>query len=136
MKKIILLILIFPLLLSAQTDTSLSVNGEITSINQIGINTLLSKYKNILKSIGGVKGWRIQVKFKAKREDILPFHIKFTNIYPEIPAHITFESPYYKLTVGNFRTRNEALRIKHKISKNFPGAHPVPMIIDSDLLRY
>ena len=58
-----------------------------------------------------------------------------TNLYPEIPVQIAFDSPNYKLTVGNFRTRNEALKIKHQISKNFPGAYPVPIIIDPDLLE-
>ena len=91
-------------------------------------------YKTILKNTGGIEGWRIQIKFKAKKEEIFPYQIKFTNLYPGIPAQITFDSPYYKLTVGNFRTRNEALKIKHQISKNFPGAHPVPLIINPILL--
>ena len=95
---------------------------------------MVHKYKTILKNIGGVKGWRIQVTFKAKRENILPLQIKFSRLYPEIPAQITFDSPYYKLTVGNFRTRNEAIKIKHQINKVFPSAHPVPIIINPDLL--
>ena len=62
--------------------------------------------------------------------------MKFTKLYPDIPAQITFDSPYYKLTVGNFRTKNEALKTKHKITKNFPGAHPVQLIIDPDLFKH
>ena len=135
MKKIFLLFLLSPFLLSAQSNTTLSENGDITSVNERGIDALVSKYKKKLKNTGGVEGWRIQVKFKAKREDILPFQIRFIKLYAEIPAQITFDSPYYKFTVGNFRTRNEALKIKHQISKDFPGAHPIPIIIDSNLLK-
>ena len=135
MKNLFFLFILFPSLLVAQTDTNLSENGDITRVNEGEIDALVRKYKTILKNTGGVEGWRIQVTFKAKREDILPLQIKFSKLYPEIPAQIIFDSPYYKLTVGNFRTRNEAIKIKHQINKVFPGAHPVPIIMDPNLLK-
>jgi len=135
MKKLLTFLFLIPLFVFSQTDTTYNAEGEIISVDQKGIDKLVAKYKTILKNTGGIEGWRIQVKFKVKREDILPYQIRFTNLYPNIPAQITFDSPYYKLTVGNFRTRNEALKIKHKISKKFPGAHPVPCIIDPNLLK-
>ena len=125
----------FPIFVFSQSDTTFNTKGEIISINQKGVDKLVSKYKQILKKTGGVDGWRIQLIFKGQKEEILPYQIKFTNLYPEIPVQIAFDSPNYKLTVGNFRTRNEALKIKHQISKNFPGAYPVPIIIDPDLLE-
>ena len=135
MKKIHFLTLMFPIFVFSQSDTTFNTKGEIISINQKGVDNLVSKYKQILKKTGGVEGWRIQLIFKDQKEEILPYQIKFTNIYPEIPVQIAFDSPNYKLTVGNFRTRNQALKIKHQISKNFPGAYPVPIIIDPDLLE-
>lgn len=134
MKKIAFLLVIFPFILTAQMDTSFSKDKEIIHINQKGINDLVSKYKKILRAQGGVEGWRIQIAFKAKREDILTKQAKFTRLYPKIPAQIIFDSPYYKLTVGNFRYRNQALKIQDKIKKSFPAAHPVPVIIDPELL--
>ena len=130
MKNLFFLFIVFPSLLVAQTDTTLSENGDITSINEGEIDALVRKYKTILKNTGGVEGWRIQVIFKAKREEILTKQAKFARLYPKIPAQIIFDSPYYKLTVGNFRYRNQALKIQHKIKKSFPAAHPVPVIID------
>ena len=125
----------FPIFVFSQSDTTFNTKGEIISINQKGVDKLVSKYKQILKKTGGVEGWRIQLIFKDQKEEILPYQIKFTNLYPEIPVQIAFDSPNYKLTVGNFRTKNEALKIKHQISKNFPGAYPVPIIIDPNLLE-
>ena len=125
----------FPIFVFSQSDTTFNTKGEIISINQKGVDKLVSKYKQILKKNGGVDGWRIQLIFKDQKEEILPYQIKFTNLYPEIPVQIAFDSPNYKLTVGNFRTRNEALKIKHQISKNFPGAYPVQISIDPDLLE-
>lgn len=135
MKKILFLTLMFPVIVFSQSDTTFNTKSEIISINQKGVDKLVAKYKQILKNTGGVDGWRIQLIFKDQKEEILPYQIKFTNLYPEIPIQIDFMSPNYKLTVGNFRTRNAALKIKHQISKNFPGAYPVPTIIDPELLE-
>ncbi|MAX05772.1 MAG: hypothetical protein CMD19_04880 [Flavobacteriales bacterium] len=135
MKKILIILFLIPLLAFTQSDTTFNSKGSIISIDEEGITNLLHKYKTILRDKGGVDGWRLQIKFTSKREDILPYQVKFTNLYPEIPAQITFDSPYYKLTVGNFKTKNEALKVKHKISKNFPGAHPISIIIDQALLE-
>tara|TARA_B110000263_G_C14904846_1_gene327703 strand:+ start:50 stop:460 length:411 start_codon:yes stop_codon:yes gene_type:complete len=135
MKKLLVIFFLIPLLGFTQSNTTFNSEGEIISINQEGIDDLVNKYKTILKNTGGVDGWRLQIKFTSKREDILPYQVKFTNLYPETPAQITFDSPYYKLAVGNFRTKNEALKIKHEISNNFPGAHPVTSLIDPDLLK-
>jgi len=135
MKKLLIIFFLIPFSGSSQTDTTYDSEGEIISVNQKGIDELVTKYKKILKNTGGIEGWRIQIKFEAKREEILPYQIRFANLYPNISAQITFDSPYYKLSVGNFRTRNEALKIQHQIRKKFPGSHPVPCIIDPNLLK-
>ena len=135
MKKSLLLFFLIPKLCFTQSDTSFNYKNEITHVNQSGINSLLNKYKKKLKQKKGFDAWRLQIKFTSKREAILPYQVKFTNLYPEIPTQITFNSPYYKLTVGNFKTRHEALKTKHLINKNFPGSHPVSIIIDANLLK-
>lgn len=135
MKKIIIILFFIPLLSIAKSDTTFNAENQIISVNQQGVDDLARKYKLILKNKNGIDGWRLQIKFTSKREDILRHQIKFTNLYANIPAQITFNSPYYKLTVGNFRTKNEALKIKKKIARNFPGAHPISIIIDPDLLK-
>jgi len=135
MKKLFFLFTLFPFLLTAQTDTTLSENGDITSINEKGIDALVHKYENILKAKNGVEGWRVQLMFKAKQEEIKQLKIDFIKLYPEIPAYLEYDAPYYRVRVGNCRTKLEAIKIKHQISKNFPGAYPVPEIINFSQLK-
>ena len=135
MKKIIFLILSFPLFGIAQTDTLLSENGDITSVNEKGINALVDKYETILRNKNGIDGWRVQLVFKAKQEEIKELKINFMNLYPDIPAFLEYEAPYYRVRVGNCRTKLEAIKIKHQISKDFPGAYPVPEIINFSQLK-
>ena len=132
MKRLLIFLFLIPLVAFTQSKTNSDSEGEKMAVNQKKINHLVKKYKKILKSTGGAEGWRLQIKFTSKREDILPYQRRFTSLYPKIPAKIIFDSPYYKLAAGNFRTKNEALKIKNEIRKNFPGAHPVSTIIDPD----
>ena len=47
MEKLFFLFILMPFLSIAQTDTTLSENGSIISINEAGINALVSKYEAI-----------------------------------------------------------------------------------------
>lgn len=136
MKKILFIFIALPFILVAQTDTTFNENKEITSVNEQGIDALVHKYENILKAKNGVEGWRVQLLFKAKQKEIMQLKIDFINLYPEIPTYLEYDAPYYRVRVGNFRTKLEAIKIKQQISKNFPGAYPVPEIINFSQLKY
>ena len=135
MKKLFFLFILLPFLSVAQTDTILSENERITSINEKGIGALVSKYENIFRAKKGVEGWRVQLKFQTKKKEITQLKIDFIKLYPKIPAYLEYKTPYYRVRVGNCRTKLEAIKIKHQISKNFPEAYPVPEIINFSQLK-
>lgn len=47
---------------------------------------------------------------------------KFRSLYSEYPSQIIYETPNYKVWVGNFRNRLEADRALLKLKPNFPSA--------------
>lgn len=58
-------------------------------------------------------------------------------LLPGIPSFIEWQSPYFKVSVGNFKDKSDATKIKEKLSDDFPGAFLVstsvyPKIILSD----
>ena len=136
MKKLFFLFILLPFLSTAQSDTTFSKNGSITSINEQGINKLVKKHENTLISKNGVEIWRVQLVFKAKKEDIMQVKIDFTNHYPKIPTYLEYEEPYYRVRVGNCKTRLEAVKIKNQIKDNFPGAYLVPETISFSKLKH
>jgi len=135
MKKLILFLLVSPFFVNAQSDTTSSSNTEVISVNEKGIDALVSKYEHVLKIKNGVDGWRVQLKFKAKEAEILQLKLKFIRLYPNIPVLLEYEEPYYRIRVGNCRTKLEAIKIKHQIRKHFPNAYPVPEIINFSQLK-
>jgi hypothetical protein len=80
-------------------------------------------------------GWRIQLTFKSTKEEIKKTRSEFIKLYPEIPTYLTYESPYYRICVGNFRTKKEALKLNNFIRKNYVEAYPVKKIIKISELR-
>ena len=135
MKKIIFIFITIPFTLVAQTDTTINKTNEITSVNEKGIDSLFHKYERILKTKNGVEGWRVQLLFKDKKKVIMQLKNNFIKLYPEIPIYLKHEAPFYKLRVGNCRTKLMAIKIKNQISKHFAGAYPVEETISFSQLE-
>ena len=70
-------------------------------------------------------GYRIQLFMESgnnaltEAEELI---MKFNELYPETGTYITFREPYYRVRVGDFRTRLEAEKFLSLISKKYPNA--------------
>lgn len=73
-------------------------------------------------------GYRVRIFFdnhrtaRAESETALT---KFNGIYHDIPAYRTYANPYFKVTVGDFRTKSEAMALLERIKVDFPSAFVV-----------
>lgn len=72
-----------------------------------------------------ISGYRVRIFFdnrqtaRVESEDALK---NFMRLYHDIPAYRTYANPYFKVTVGDFRTRSEAVRLLERIKSEFPSA--------------
>ena len=48
--------------------------------------------------------------------------MNFMRNFPDLEAYIRYPAPNWQVVVGDFKTKNEALREKKKIEKMFPIA--------------
>ena len=116
---------------SAQVDSSLvgrnvlSVMGSGVSVNQSrSMRSALDNYvsNNASKKLSG---FRIRVYFdngqnaRTRSEAIAR---SISGAYPGIGVYRTFESPNFKVCVGDFRTKDEALKIYHSLKATYPTA--------------
>jgi hypothetical protein len=89
----------------------------VVTIDQDSDITKLLEYKKDVKT---VDLYKIQLDFgsRSKAESLKS---KFRNTFAQWPAEMVYETPNYKVWVGNFSTRLEAdialLEIKKKFSK-------------------
>ncbi len=71
-----------------------------------------------------IKGWRVQIASSTDRQHIEAARSQFLSFYPAIPADWIHERPYYKLRVGAFRSRQEAMAFLLQIRHAYPDAYP------------
>lgn len=82
----------------------------------------------------GMDGWRVEIFFSSSndgdgREKALKVKQEFMSKYPDIEAHIKFVAPDFKVRVGDFRTKSEALKLKKEIIGIYPKSFEVKDVI-------
>ena len=116
---------------SAQVDSTLmgrsilSVMGAGVTVNQS--QSMRSAFESYVSNNAAKKltGYRIRVFFdngqnaRNKSEAIAR---SISNAFPGIGVYRTFESPNYKVSVGDFRTKDEALKVFHTLKSTYPTA--------------
>ena len=55
---------------------------------------------------------------------------RFKGMYPGIAAYRTYTNPFFKVTVGDFRTKSEAMQLLQQVKGSFPSAFIVKETIN------
>jgi hypothetical protein len=80
------------------------------------------------------KGFRLLVVNTTKREDALTAKTKVYTNFPELKPYLIYQSPYYKLKVGNFKERKDAESYQKRLNDFFPkGVFVINDIIEVKL---
>jgi hypothetical protein len=66
------------------------------------------------------KGFRLLVVNTTKREDAISAKTRVYTYFPELKPYLIYQSPYYKLKVGNFKERPDAEAYQQKLNVYFP----------------
>lgn len=147
MKKLVLFTLftfLFLQLKAQKTTVELKQTGIFTgayssSAGQVYINQnpdlqkIINNHISINKDKYVLKGWRVQIFLgsgKNARSRANSKKSNFLSRYPDVKAYLDYSAPYFKIHVGNFRTKIEAEAFKKKISRNFSNSWVVESEID------
>jgi SPOR domain len=92
-----------------------------------GINKLLANHKRISAASVEMEGFRIQIYAGGDQnlanESRADFLASFSK--QDMPVYQTWQPPHFRVRVGDFRTRPEALRELSNVRKIFPDAFVV-----------
>ncbi|MFO7370455.1 MAG: hypothetical protein R6X09_09320 [Bacteroidales bacterium] len=75
------------------------------------------------RSMKGIWGYKISIfrgSGQTTRKDAELTRSRFISKYENVECKLEFEYPNWKVYVGNFRTKSEALQFLHKISSEYP----------------
>lgn len=80
-----------------------------------------------------MNGYRVRIFFDNKQtarvesEETIK---RFEDMYHDVKAYRTYANPYFKVTVGDFRTKSEAMELLSRIKREFPSAFVVKESIE------
>jgi len=139
----ILSIFLLPLSMAAQGDFSVLeiMNKDLPRyeaqrlviVQDPALDTLVSRHIMANASKEGVDGWRIQIYrggHRTANEDANKVRARFMESYPNISTYLTFDRPnWFKVKVGDYRTREEAAKDFFDIQQRFPDAYLIRDVI-------
>ncbi|MEY3051258.1 MAG: hypothetical protein RLY31_1043 [Bacteroidota bacterium] len=99
--------------------------GRIVEKAEPAVSAMLTNFVENNKSVTAVRGWRVQIIATTDRQRIDEVVGQFNTLYPELPIDWIHTKPYYKVRVGAYQTKREALRMLYLLKSNYPGAYPV-----------
>lgn len=104
--------------------------GKLQLYQEERLNDLLERYKNVNVRKNGMDGYRIQLFFESgrmARENAYEVKAKFLSSFQGISAYVDYQAPFFKVRVGDFRTKREAQILYKKLKRQFPDAYIAPI---------
>ncbi|MDD4108863.1 MAG: SPOR domain-containing protein [Prolixibacteraceae bacterium] len=86
----------------------------------------------------GLDGYLVEIFFSSAmnaRGQAMREKVEFLSKYPDYNVHVIYSAPNFRVRIGDFRTKSEALKLLKTIQSDYPGAFIVPGIIDFPLLN-
>lgn len=100
------------------------------------LDMLLKKQAELNKEVDKLNnktgpGYRIMVINSNDRIKALEVKSRMMSDFPEEKSYLVYQSPYFKIMIGNFRTRQEAEPLQKKIQEIYPtGVIIVPATVE------
>jgi len=107
-------------ILYAQTDTN-----SVVIFKDPRIDLLVKKQVDINEeatrdSRRTASGYRILVINSNDRKKVFAAKAKIYQLYPDLKPYLLYQAPFYKLKVGNFKTKDEAQETLEALTRDFP----------------
>ncbi|OYZ01447.1 MAG: hypothetical protein B7Y37_07200 [Sphingobacteriia bacterium 28-36-52] len=108
-------------------STSIACTADtVIIVKDARLDVLVAKQNQVNKrtammtSAGLYKGYRLQLISTAKRDNANQVKTDFMNRFPEQKTYTLFQSPNFKVRIGNFLKKEDAEKYRNQISKFFP----------------
>lgn len=89
---------------------------DIFSEKQSAVNKRTSK----MTSNGMYKGYRLQVLTTRSRDAAFKLKSDLLKLIPSQQTYVLFQSPYFKVRIGNFIRKSDAISFKDDLLKKYP----------------
>jgi hypothetical protein len=97
--------------------------GKVEVVKDPQIDSLIARRTALSKSTNTpvAQGYRVQIFSSTDRKAAYAEQANFKASNPNIRSYVSYTQPYYKLRVGDFRTRLEAEKLINKLKPKYQG---------------
>lgn len=118
--KIVLLMAFIAFVFSANAADTIIVVKDARLDILTGKQVLVNKRLAMLTPSGLYKGFRIQVISTSNREDAFRIKADLLSKFPDQKTYMVYQSPNFKVRIGNYLKKEEAEKFKAQLNKLFP----------------
>jgi hypothetical protein len=102
--------------------------GNVQIIQDPRVDSLVNKHIELNEKNPHIEGWRINIFFESgnySKRLALETKSQFVQKYANVPCYVVFQEPYYKVRVGDYRTKMEAEKFLKEIITEYSNAFVV-----------
>ena len=99
-------------------------NGSLQVVHSAAIERLVEQHIEYNAS-HSITGYRIRIfrdNSASARARGIEVRERFAQLFPSTSAYLSYDNPYVKVAAGDFRTRDDALFMLHRVKNYFPKA--------------
>ncbi len=111
---------IFLFLSSQAQNKFVQIQGDIK------LDTLINRNIETNKAANTIQGFRIQIFFGSERKNAIEAKNKVLQLFPDADIYLIYQQPYFKVRVGDYRTKLEAHHLFKELLPHFDKIFIVP----------
>lgn len=118
-------------------NTPEAADSNVRIFSDPRLDLVVEKHTKIER--GGIRtgrGYRVQIYYGSDRNEARARKLDFMRRYPEIQTYMSYVQPQYRVKVGNFASREDALDIYNQAIAIYGAAMIVPDIVTINTLEY
>ncbi|MES2778640.1 MAG: SPOR domain-containing protein [Bacteroidota bacterium] len=119
-------IFVLLILLCGATSSVRAQNKYVQVQTDNRLDSLVEKHIEANKAINGMQGYRVQIFFGSERKLAQDAKTKLLQLMPDEEVYLIYQQPYFKVRVGDYRTKLEAEAVYRRLLHEFDKLFIVP----------
>ncbi len=114
--------------LEVRAQTLEPAKGNVEIVQDEKIVQLADQYMKMSINNPEVEGYRVQIFFDSgsnSKNKAASIKADFEAVHPEVKSYLSYNEPYFRVRVGDFRTLTEAVGFQKKIAADFQNSFAV-----------
>lgn len=112
--------------------SSFAQKGDINVVKDERIELLIKQRSQIIPPATSpqITGYRIQLIFDSNKKLIDEARTKIVSSNPKMDTYIVYNAPHFVLKLGDFRTKQDAEKVREGLLRDFPTSFVIKETIN------